>query len=363
MLLHRISALVLITAAACSGNDGSDGSDGIDGVNYLTGNETEPAGDNCAHGGVRLTSGPDSDRNGTLDEIEIVVTNYVCNGADGTGLDAGASGQPLLLTSPATPAQCPTGGGVQIVTGVDANGDGDLSDPGEATGTPQVVCNGVAASLVAAATEPNGANCAAGGVRIQNGGDTNANGVLEPNEVAATSFACTDPRALNGSAPIVLSATRPAVFPEPDTTIYVPAGPSQVLQTAMISVPTPGSILAIATTNVYCDNSALAGSQYNCADAPAYTYANFTVGQDGVGEGMGTSGTYTRISLTPGTEVTMTTTEVFMVPAGGPYIFEVAGSVGIDNGPDGGTETVSVAYQLTDLTLLFIPGSTPIEGG
>ena len=353
MKLHRLSPLMLIAAAACSGGDG------VDGTNYLTATETESAGSNCESGGLRLISGPDSNRNGELEESEIVTTNYVCNGANGedgmdgtNGTDGGTAGQPLVITSPATPAQC-AAGGVQIVSGIDANLDGDLSDPGEAMGQPQVLCNGSGGSLVAAATEPNGANCAAGGVRIQNGSDSNMNGVLEPTEVSGTTYACTDPTASNGSQPIVLSATRPPVQGEPDNTKYLANGTTGVLQTAAISVPAPGIVLAVATTSVYCDNSpestATAGSEYNCAPAGSFTYANFTVDQQGTGGGMGTSGSYTRISLTPGNEVTMTTTEVFSVVAG-TFTFRALGSPGVD-----GAGSAHIAYQLSDLTLLFIP--------
>jgi hypothetical protein len=46
------------------------------------------------------------------------------------------------------------------------------------------------ASLSSTAAEPAGARCAAGGVRTQNGADTNANSVLDAGEITTTTFAC-----------------------------------------------------------------------------------------------------------------------------------------------------------------------------
>jgi len=45
----------------------------------------EPPGDNCEFGGSRIETGPDSNRNGVLDDDEVIVQNtvFVCNGAPG----------------------------------------------------------------------------------------------------------------------------------------------------------------------------------------------------------------------------------------------------------------------------------------
>src|SRR5215510_700981 len=43
----------------------------------------EPAGDNCAAGGERIDTGFDDNANNILDESEIDVSAYVCNGAPG----------------------------------------------------------------------------------------------------------------------------------------------------------------------------------------------------------------------------------------------------------------------------------------
>lgn len=77
-----------------------------------------------------MDAGADTNANGTLDDAEIAVTSYVCNGA------AGAS------------------------------------------------------SLVRTAAEPAGGNCIGGGFRIQSGSDDDNNGTLDDAEVTMTTYAC-----------------------------------------------------------------------------------------------------------------------------------------------------------------------------
>jgi hypothetical protein len=53
-----------------------------------------------------------------------------------------------------------------------------------------------ASGLIAAlrsSTAPPGANCPAGGTRLQAGADTNRNGLLEDSEVTTTTFVCNGP--------------------------------------------------------------------------------------------------------------------------------------------------------------------------
>lgn len=88
------------------------GTAGADGLSTLTATSSEPAGANCAAGGVRLQAGLDTNRNQTLDTGEVTpsATRYVCNGAAG-----------MSVTSAAEPsgANC-SAGGVRV-TGADGN--------------------------------------------------------------------------------------------------------------------------------------------------------------------------------------------------------------------------------------------------
>ena len=49
----------------------------------LSGIAAEAAGENCAAGGLKVTTGKDTDGNGTLDAAEVTGTDYVCNGETG----------------------------------------------------------------------------------------------------------------------------------------------------------------------------------------------------------------------------------------------------------------------------------------
>ena len=77
-----------------TGPAGTNGTNGINGLNAATLTTVEPAGANCATGGVKLEFGPDVNGNGLLDAGEIVpaLTKYVCNGAVGAQGPQGIQG-------------------------------------------------------------------------------------------------------------------------------------------------------------------------------------------------------------------------------------------------------------------------------
>ena len=61
------------------GSDGVDGEDGEDGQTPIVVFTDEPAGENCALGGVRVDTGFDADGDGALEGDEITDTAYVCS--------------------------------------------------------------------------------------------------------------------------------------------------------------------------------------------------------------------------------------------------------------------------------------------
>jgi hypothetical protein len=138
-----------------AGVAGTNGVNGTNGLNSVTLTTVEPAGVNCATGGVKLEFGPDVNGNGLLDAAEIVpaLTQYVCNGASGA---VGAVGPQ----------------GIQGVAGT--NGTNGLN------------------ALVKTTVEPAGANCVAGGTKVETGLDANNNGVLDLAEInaAQTTYVC-----------------------------------------------------------------------------------------------------------------------------------------------------------------------------
>jgi hypothetical protein len=139
----------LTGAAGVAGPAGTNGTNGLNAVTLTT---VEPAGANCATGGVKLEFGPDVNGNGLLDAGEIVpaLTKYICNGAVGAQGVMGPQGIP----------------GVAGTNGLNA--------------------------LITTTIEPAGANCATGGTKVETGLDANSNGILDAGEVVAaqTTYVC-----------------------------------------------------------------------------------------------------------------------------------------------------------------------------
>lgn len=158
---------------------------GADGLPLLARRRSEPAGDNCEFGGVRIAYGVDQNGNRILEADEEETVTYACDGED--GLDSGEGGAARVANEP--PGENCVRGGTRIETGPDQNGNGQLDD-GEVTNTTYA-CNGQSAvGLVSVFPEPAGSNCADGGQRIESGPDSNANGELDPAEVQSTIFVC-----------------------------------------------------------------------------------------------------------------------------------------------------------------------------
>jgi len=88
------------------------------GLNSLISLSRENAGANCQNGGTKIEAGIDKNSNEVLDSNEITATNYVCNAVDGkTSL--------VNVIDEAPGANCHSGG-VKITSGLDTNGNGTL---------------------------------------------------------------------------------------------------------------------------------------------------------------------------------------------------------------------------------------------
>jgi len=72
-------------ANGANGGNGSNGTNGTDGYTTLALSVGETAGANCAAGGIKITSGRDLSRDGSLDLGEVQATSYVCNGLAAIG--------------------------------------------------------------------------------------------------------------------------------------------------------------------------------------------------------------------------------------------------------------------------------------
>ncbi len=188
-LFGTAPALVLLTLVlgACGGGDvdvtqtsggaatGPAGAVGSSGLNALVAVSAEGAGANCVSGGNKIEAGLDRNGNGALGRDEVATTQFVCNEVNVAASTAGfveASFTAALRgpTGPAGPAG-PTG----------ATGARGLS------------------ALVQMISEPVGANCAAGGRKVNVGVDVNANQILEASEISSTAYVCNGTNGTNGA--------------------------------------------------------------------------------------------------------------------------------------------------------------------
>ncbi len=111
---------------------------GASGTAALVATTAEPAGSNCASGGEMVSAGLDTNGNGILDASEVTTTAYVCNGANGTNGTNGLNTLVAIVNEPAG-ANCAYGG-IKVTSGLDTNANGTL-DPSEVS-TTKYVCNG-----------------------------------------------------------------------------------------------------------------------------------------------------------------------------------------------------------------------------
>ena len=211
MINSALVSLCLVCLSSCE--DGEDGKKSLINVNE------EPSGSNCVSGGFRIDTGIDRNNNNILDDNEIQVTKYICNGRNGLSS--------LLKVSNEEPSNNCQAGGMKIVSGTDLN-DNNVLDDAEIQNTIYV-CSGIGGlnSLVDTSVEDAGQNCKAGGYKIVFGVDLNKNNSLDQNEIQDTRFVC------NGEEPTLYKETR-IMFPgqgSPFTSFNVDGSISPLIHT------------------------------------------------------------------------------------------------------------------------------------
>ena len=170
----------------------------------------EPPGDNCPGGGVAVASGVDDNADGTLGDDEIDHTVYICDGEDGATGEGGIDGADSLVATASEPpgANCEFGG-MRVDSGIDDDGDGVLD--AEEIDATEYVCDGApgGVSLVSVTEEPMGSNCTYGGLRVDSGADADGDGALSASEVTSTSYVCNGDMGVDGASALAVSSTEP----------------------------------------------------------------------------------------------------------------------------------------------------------
>jgi len=119
----------------------------------------------CEFGGAQIDTGFDQNENGILDSSEVTETKIICNGTDGTNGTNGTNGatganglNSLIKIEDEEIGQNCSYGGKKIITGLDLNNDGLISQ--NEVGDTQYLCNVVlptpAEQLCTVTDNPNG---------------------------------------------------------------------------------------------------------------------------------------------------------------------------------------------------------------
>ncbi len=155
----------------------------------------------CEFGGAQIDTGFDQNENGILDSSEVTETKIICNGTngtDGTNGTTGANGlNSLIKIEDEEIGQNCSYGGKKIITGLDLNNDGLISQ--NEVGDTQYLCNVVlptpAEQLCTVADNPNGSAT----ITCPDGTEaTIANEGLDANQVNRFALCSGDLIGLNG---------------------------------------------------------------------------------------------------------------------------------------------------------------------
>lgn len=166
-VLFATCGLVLL-ATGCADGSGSDSSGSVNNQSQSPGTALRTSSfessAQCPSGGVLLELGFDTNKNDILDEDEVQTTQEVCHGTNGTDGSNGTDGED----------------GTDGVNGTDGVDGTDGED-----GTPGMV------NLVELTVEEPGLNCPYGGTRIVSGLDADGNGSLSETEIGSqTQYVC-----------------------------------------------------------------------------------------------------------------------------------------------------------------------------
>ena len=173
----------LLTGCNTDGENGEKGDQGLTGAMSLIRIIEEPNGEHCSLGGQKLQSGVDVNSNSVLDNDEVTSTQYICNPADGLST--------LLFISDEVAGENCINGGKRIDSGIDDNQNLVLDQ--DEIDITEYICNGIEGISTLIHTEAldiGDVNCSNGGFLYQIGLDNNSNDVLEIEEVNSVQYVC-----------------------------------------------------------------------------------------------------------------------------------------------------------------------------
>ncbi len=278
-MFRSFKVLASFSAFAALVACGGSAADGMPGKSALSSLTPEPAGADCPAGGTRVATGLDLDGDGVLDTSEVKSSQLLCNGKDAAG-------------------------------GKDGSGP---------------------SSLLAIDAEPQGANCAGGGTRVQSGIDTDGNRLLEPSEVTSTRYICSGAQ---GSATEAVS-----VYDAGTVNVGSPT-PVTVLS-AKLDAPGKGKVVALSNADVFCASPAI-GQGHDCAGSGT-TRGYFTLSTTAAAAS--DSGNYDYFYVSPNSTENAARTAVFDVAAAGEVNVYLRASA----------SSGQYGFFRSSLTLLFIP--------
>jgi hypothetical protein len=175
------SSWLVLSLAVCISCGGNGGDPKPVAPVVLSRTDPEPAGEHCAAGGQAVRSGIDANQDGVLQDQEVTTVQYLC---------AAPARTLLVRTREETAGANCTTGGKAVLSGVDQNGDGTLSDDEVAQTT--YVCAEAQPQVLTKTTpvQEGTSGCLNGGTRVQAGPDANRNGTLEQDEIQQDQVVC-----------------------------------------------------------------------------------------------------------------------------------------------------------------------------
>lgn len=268
-----------------------------------------------------------------LAAVALVAFLSACGGGGSTG-SAGQNARTLTSLEPVG-TQC-AAGGARIDAGTDLNGSGAL-DAGEIAST-QYVCNGASGlkALVKMSAEAAGSHCASGGMRVDAGEDSNANGVLDTAEMSSVAYVCDGVKGAGGASGAngangATGSAGAAGADGFDTLMSI------VVEAPSVSCTTGGSLIQSgrdSNRNGTLDPSEVAAATRVCNGSNGAAGSNGTSGANGTNGSNGAAGSNGSSSL------------IAIVPesAGGNC---AAGGRRVTTGPDGNGNGVLDALEIT----------------